>query len=334
MTEEVKYANALEASMHEDIEAINAEAEKENADAKAAQDAALNDVPDEDAEAAEGDADKVAAAEGEEKPAADEKKPEADAEKSDVARLAYEAREAKRQLAELQKRLDEKERAEKAEKEAALNTAAAASDPEPSKDADPDAWLEWRVRQVEKEANVAKQKATELEAFTQQREQEFRQQKLIEQATSEFVTLEAKFKEATPDYDDVAEHFVTRIRQDIGLRYPNATEAQINEAARNQLLQIASSYANQGQNPVEALYKLTKERLGYVPKQAAAAASDKAKPDLAKIAANKAKSASGAAAGGGASKPSITAEDAVNMSTAEFAKLSPAEQRRLMQEGL
>lgn len=330
MTEEVKYANALEASMHEDIEAINAEAEKENAEAKAAQDAALNDVPDEDAGAAEGDADKVADAEGDEKPAAEEKKPEADADKSDVARLAYEAREAKRQLAELQKRLDEKERAEK---EAAQKAADAASDPEPSKDEDPDAWLEWRVRQVEKEANVAKQKAAELEAFTQQREQEFRQQKLIEQATIEFVTLEAKFKEATPDYDDVAEHFVTRIRQDIGLRYPNATEAQINDAARTQLLQIASSYAQQGQNPVEALYKLTKERLGYVPKQAAAA-SDKAKPDLAKIAANKAKSASGAAAGGGASKPSITAEDAVNMSTAEFAKLSPAEQRRLMQEGL
>lgn len=187
-------------------------------------------------------------------------------------------------------------------------------DPEPNKEEDYEAHLEWKIRQMDKK----------LSQYGEQQEQYTQSQKVQEQykrAINNFILMEGDFSAANPDYEAVSGHLKEKIKEGIQILNPNATPRQIEGSVANQILQMAEGYARKGLNPVEELYSLSKERYGYEPTQDNADTKEK-RASVNDIAANKKKSIT-SLKGGDSKRHNVTMQ---GMTPGKLASLS-AEQR-------
>ena len=219
----------------------------------------------------------------------------------------------RREKRELEERIRALEEAKEPKKEV-VNT-----DPEPSKQEDYEQWLEWKDRQIEK-------KVSEIEAWKNTQEQSTQQKQLWEGAIKEFQHFENEFQKKTPDYEDASEFMKKRLYDSISLTNDDLSPAQVNQKITDYILKTASKAAADGYNPAETLYRLSKDKFGFVKESPQ---EKVAKPDLRKIDANRKKSASPLQSGGKSGSVSISKESIADMSMAEFAKLTPSQLREL-----
>lgn len=218
--------------------------------------------------------------------------------------MRKEKREKEQEIERLRKELEEAKKPKEEPKQ-------------PDRETDYEAWLEWRDQQTE--ARVA---AIEANYAQERRQREAQQQ--WQAAVNEFQQYENNFKQRVPDYDDAAEFFNQQMKNLAVLENPTANEAQINAIVAQKILVAASRYAELDLDPAEQLYKLTKERFGFQPKQ-----EQKSKPNLQKIASNQKKSASPISGGGSPSKGELSADAVANMTLGEFSRLTPEQLRKL-----
>ena len=233
-------------------------------------------------------------------------KPEVDNEA--MARMRWENSELKRQQREAQElaqRAIELQKQPKTEE-----------DPEPNKAEDREEWLEWKVRQADKAIDRANR-------FIEQQEQSTQKQKLIQGAIEEFTQYEQRFSLKAPDYDDAAKFFQSKVKESIATLQPHLSESQIAQAAANQLLQMGSTFVNQGLDPAEAIYNIAKKQ-GFTKVEAQTTESKPAKASLETIEKNKSKSANGLGTGAGkqpvtiASLEKASVQDMYNLSDEEI----------------
>lgn len=153
-------------------------------------------------------------------------------------------------------------------------------DPEPDRNTQWGQWQEWNTRRLEKELSSIKEAV--LPAIQQQS-----QERMVQTAIQEFKTYESQFAKTVEDYNPAASYLENKIADSLSTLYPTASEAQITQAVNQQLLQMAAQFAAQGLNPAEELYHLAYDK-GY-----AKADEDKKdlKPDMKKVAANRARNA-------------------------------------------
>ena len=146
--------------------------------------------------------------------------------------------------------------------------------------------------------------------------------------------MEAKTKQANPDYNAVASEYAQAMFQSIRIQNPHKSDIELSDMTKRAILLKASEYARQGyENPVEEMYHVAK-MLGYTGKSfqkapEKEAVEEKITPDYSKVAENRKRSA-GMAATNGRSQAQLTQQSAVDMTVEEYAKLSTAEKRRLM----
>jgi len=156
----------------------------------------------------------------------------------------------------------------------------------------------------------------------------------LNRAEKEFSILEAKTKQANPDYNAVASEYAQAMFQSIRIQNPHKSDIELSDMTKRAILLKASEYARQGyENPVEEMYHVAK-MLGYTGKSfqkapEKEAVEEKITPDYSKVAENRKRSA-GMAATNGRSQAQLTQQSAVDMTVEEYAKLSTAEKRRLM----
>ena len=217
------------------------------------------------------------------------------------------------------------------------------ADPEPNKQEQYEAWLEWRDRQLEAKAAGLEAKVAKIDGRLEQQDQERAYAGQFQAAVHEFIDIENAYRQENPEYNEAIGHGRMEYLRAAKIMHPDKTTAQIETAIDNQMIQFAAQAAVKGLNPAEELYDLCIERFGYVPKdrriaepevksdnaKAISAPVAKAKPDLAVIQANKKKSASSLNGGGSGGSQTLTPDDLANMTNAEFSNLSPAQLREL-----
>ena len=154
------------------------------------------------------------------------------------------------------------------------------------------------------------------------------------QAKNEFIGIVNSFKETAPqDFADVTAQYENALFNATRLEHPRASIDEIKAMTERKLLFKASQYASQGYNPAEELYEEARA-LGFkaIPKkEVEVEAEEEKKPDLNKIAANKARSAGTAAAKGRGTGGQLTALAASELTTQEWAKLPAAEKARILE---
>lgn len=189
--------------------------------------------------------------------------------------------------------------------------------PEPDPEEDPAAWAKWYKEKTDSELN-------EFRSWKQQQESATRQSHAIQSAVQELNTLESNFRSTAPDYDAVSQHMIDQIKNNIKGLAPHKSEQEVTADVQRYVLARASEYAKQGLNPIEEMYYLAKESYTPVEKPAP-------KPDMGKIAANRARNAGMAGATGSSGRPAvISLEAAAQLSPAEWAALPEDQKERIM----
>lgn len=199
------------------------------------------------------------------------------------------------------------------------------SDPEPNKSDDPQSWTEWKIRKSEERADQL-EKALTMTV----REQQVR--KLRTDAEVEVEGYMQQTRQQYPDADDARQYYANIVGASLKIMNPNITNVQLNQMVRDKLMLRASELLNEGhRNPIQAMYEESKA-LGYKPrsKEAAVEVQAEIKPDLSKVAANRARNAGTAGANGSAERGEVTLKSASEMTNAEFAKLSVEQKRKIL----
>lgn len=203
---------------------------------------------------------------------------------------------------------------------------------------------------LRRQAAAAEKKAAELEAKLRELEEKFEarteepseetplppalreiiEDHTITRAERELQSFEARARANNPEYDAVANAYTSKVFDSIMTLNPDKSPEQVFEMTKRQILQTASAYLNQGfANPAEEMFHRAKEMGIKAPVKEEPAAKEELKPDMAKVAANRARSA-GMAAASGESKGQMTKQAAADLTAAEWMKLPAEERRRLM----
>lgn len=262
-------------------------------------------------------------------PAGEDEKPKDEVIAPDAAAFAKQRREMREMKAKLAALEAAKSAVPEAKTEAKAEPAPVA-DPEPNKNEDYQGWLEWSLRQGARDLAALKAENAETKNLVAEVKKKSDTSDLMTAAYQELSDIEDTYKADNADYDNAMSHAQKRFTESLKILNPNLTKKQIEDATRDEVLKVASLAMQQGQNPAEVLYDMAIERFGYVkeqPKEAPKEA-EKVKPklDLAKIEANKKKSATSLGNGGQGGSVPLTKEVAANsMTLAEFSRLTESQ---------
>lgn len=207
--------------------------------------------------------------------------------------------------------------------------AAPQADTEPSKAEDPQAWMEWALREQDRKLKAidAKQKQHDV-ALSEQREEKFLKD-TRSQAEREMANFEAPVRAAAPDYDQAKQYYANMMAGSIRVLQPGISNDKLNEEVTKRMLARAGQLLDEGyDNPVQVMYEEAK-RYGFKP-QAPETEEAPNKPDLNKVAANRSRNAGTAGASGRGEGGDLTPRAAATLTNAEFAKLKPSERARLL----
>lgn len=229
---------------------------------------------------------------------------------------AAEAESLRKELEEVRARLAQIEKPEAKEVKQ--------SDPEPDRSTKYEAWLEWKDRQLEKKVHEIEEKVQTVGKKTEN-------DRLINAAVQEFNSYEAEFRNLEPAYDEAAEFYTKRLGESIKMLNPGASSAQIGDIIRNTVLNKAANYAKNGYDPAEELFNEAKQ-FGFAP-SSKDEVEEEIKPNLSKVAENRARNAGTAGAKGRGSSGNLTPKMAAEMTNQEWAKLPASEKKRLLAGG-
>jgi hypothetical protein len=204
-------------------------------------------------------------------------------------------------------------------------------DVEPDRSVDPQAHLEWKLRRADEKIAQTEAKLEKVGKWTEEQERQKQSDNMRMRAEQEVQNYEAVVRQQQPDYDQVKGWYANMLAASMKIVNPKITNDALVRAVNDRLMHRASELLNEGHdNPIAALYHEAKS-LGYHP-QAASDSSKEVKPDLAKVAANRARNAGTAAAQGDNGRGELTPTVAAKLTNKEFAKLKPAEKQRLFQQ--
>ena len=201
-----------------------------------------------------------------------------------------------------------------------------AADVEPDRNENPQEWAEWKIRKQD-------QQLRELSSKTEQITREEQTRRIRTQAEQEVIGYENQVRAQYPDYDAAKSYYANMLAASIKIINPKVTNTQLVQAVNDKLMLRASELLNEGyENPIAAMYEEVKA-LGFQPPKAQETPVEKEiKPDLAKVAANRARNAGTAGAQGDSGRAELTPRVAVTMTNREFAKLKPEEKKRMFQQ--
>lgn len=223
-------------------------------------------------------------------------------------------------------------------------------DAEPNRTTDYEAWLEWNIRQTRKLAEETRREADELREWKAKQEREVREREVFMQAEAGLAHLEKRYLDENPEYAEAKEHGIKEMKRAMKVLNPRMDDAVIDMQVKRYILEQADALLKAGQNPCDAIFEYAIETLGYVPRELrqqeeqaepvvvkpklSVVQTPKPKIDLAKIDANKRRSASSAANSGSGGKNELTLEDFANMDNSEFLRnLSQIEESQLRARG-
>jgi hypothetical protein len=146
-------------------------------------------------------------------------------------------------------------------------------------------------------------------------------------AAREFQQMENEFRREQPDYEDISRAYGAQLATSVKIQNPRMSDQEVIEKTQELILRKAGTYYNQGLNPVEELYYEALD--AGVKAEPAREEKQERKPDMAKVAANRARNAGMAAASGGGSGGQLTPAAYMDMTVAERMKISKAERDRL-----
>lgn len=194
-------------------------------------------------------------------------------------------------------------------------------DPEPDKAEDPQAWNEWKIRKQDAEL-------AEVRGYIQEETRGKATTELRQAAISQLNSFENDVVRDNPDYPQAKQYYATMVATFVKGLHPDITNQQLSVAVENEMIKRAGRFMRDGhENPVQAMYEEAKT-WGFKP-QPAEQEEKELKPDLDKIAANKARNSGMAGAGGKGGSAEITPKVAATMTNAEFARLKPEEKKKI-----
>lgn len=194
-------------------------------------------------------------------------------------------------------------------------------DPEPDRNTNYGAWLEWDNRQLKKQ--VQSLHDTIMPTIQQQR-----QTQLVQDMVRGLDHLETEFKKTTPDYDAAASFYESEMTRGVKRLNPFMNDAQVKTTVFQQKLAMAETFAQQGLNPAEEVYGLALDA-GYS-KEVKEEKVEAEKPDMSKVAANRARNSGMAGAKGTGGEARLTDNDVARMTPKDWAKLTPEQKKALM----
>lgn len=153
----------------------------------------------------------------------------------------------------------------------------------------------------------------------------------LSKAEKELGSYEQQARLANPDYDAVAGAYATSVFQSLRVLNPDKSQFELMDMTKQEILKTAGRYLNAGhENPAEEMYQRAKEMGFKAPvKEEVKEQEELKKVDMAKLAANRAKSA-GMAGSSGKSEGLMTPEHMASLSSAEYMKLPKAEKDRVL----
>jgi hypothetical protein len=159
------------------------------------------------------------------------------------------------------------------------------------------------------------------------------QDKRVQDATKAFKGFEDEARKSLPEYDGIAEAYHLELFKATRLENPRKSLQEIADITHKKMLIKARDYLNAGfENPVEELYHEAVE-LGIkpLPKEIEEVeAPARLKPDMKKVAENRARNAGTAGAKGRGGVALMTREIAADLPVSEWRKLPLEERQRLM----
>lgn len=179
-------------------------------------------------------------------------------------------------------------------------------DKEPDSELDPEEHIRWELRQVKKAAQEANKRAEKAEAMAKMEGV----RRGLDMVEKDYI----KNNKIT-DYTERLEHVKSVERNLIKLRYPSATDEQINSHLEVERVRVANEAYSNGQNPAEMFYKMS-EALGYKKAEARKELSDN--PDIGAIKRNMSKNANLIGSSNVEKPGGLPAEKLVSMSIADL----------------
>lgn len=195
----------------------------------------------------------------------------------------------------------------------------------PDRTMDPDAWLDWKDNQREKESQGLKNEIAQL-----------KQSQILSDARRELQSIENHYAVSNNinDYQQRKQHIKDRQTELLKLQNPTLKPDQVDRLLDLEELKVAYQTYNSGQNPADVFYKMS-QQYGYVEQKPAnteektvtrkSSEAGRTEPNLDKIRRNKEKTVS---LNGGSSRGKMdgpTAEEMADMSISQLAALSDAE---------
>lgn len=164
--------------------------------------------------------------------------------------------------------------------------------------------------------------------------EEIVQKHRFNRAEEEFKSMERRYAATNPEYEAVSAEYAMALAQSIRLDNPHLSPAEIAERTKEKILKKAANFLKDGFDPIEELYHTAKE-LGFTGKSFQRAAEtevqakEEPKPDMKKLAQNRARS-TGMGATTGRSEGMLTKEAAANMPIGEWSRLPKETKQRLL----
>jgi hypothetical protein len=196
---------------------------------------------------------------------------------------------------------------------------------EPSRAEDPAAWAEWKIQQQDKAL-------TSLNGWKEKKEREEQEKNLNQRADNEIMAYQEAAKKKFEDFEDVKKYQAVKLGMSIKNLAPNISDQQLIETVWSRMKSdIIRLYREGHENPVEAMYSEIKAS-GYQPpaKELKEDKEDVVKPDLDRVAKNRARNAGTAAAQGDSGRGELTLAVAAQMTNREFSRLKPEDKRLIL----
>lgn len=196
---------------------------------------------------------------------------------------------------------------------------------EPSRVDDPQAWLEWELKQTK--TTLAKVVET-----NEKQERERAVQNLRNAALDEVQGYEAEVRAAHPDYDQAKSYYANMLAASMKNLNPDISNAELVQRVNDRMLGRASELLNKGHdNPIAAMREEAM-KWGFKPAEAQPVEEKVLKPDLAKVAANRARNAGTAGANGKGGQGEMTPQFASTIPVKEWARLTPSQKKAIMDQ--
>lgn len=193
------------------------------------------------------------------------------------------------------------------------------AEPEIDPNVDPEAWL---INNIQKSQKGQVELADTIK--------QIQYQMTLNSAKQELSSMESDYAKVNQDYYDVVKNAFDREVAKQKFLNPNATEQSIRQQLELEKVQLAARFAQNGQNPVDAMYNYMVSVYGRPQKDQNKEDKPQKVDTFEAVKKNKAKAATPLSAGGrGSSGNALTRDHANGMTLSDFARLSADDKKKI-----